>query len=341
MGGDGVGRDVVAATLEVIEAMGISLEIVQPPHGADVPGGFPEETRKICDSSDAVLFGAAERASIPVLMYLRLERQTFANIRPSTTLFGTKPEVDLVIVRELSEGMYPGREGQLADLYNRWPEYRDPLGRPLPNDGAFAIRVVTPHASRRVGRHAAELTKQRAERKGRPGKLWIVTKENVLRTTDGLFRKLVEEEAKAVGVATEHLYVDEAARRLASRAEQFDVIVTTNLFGDIISDVAAESVGGMPVAPSGSVAEDGFGYFEPVHGSAPDIVGKGIANPFGTMLSAAMALYHLGFDAESERLVNAVRGAFAAGTRPTDMGGSATTKEIVAAVRKAIDGGSK
>jgi isocitrate/isopropylmalate dehydrogenase len=337
MGGDGVGRDVVAATLEVIRAMGVPIEIVQPPHGADVPGGINDETRKACESADAVLFGACERVSVPVLMYLRIDRQCFANVRPSTTLFGTTPEVDLVIVRELTEDMYPGAEGSIAELAGRWPEYRDALGRPLPSEGGFALRLITPQACRRVGRYAAELTKQRAERKGRPGKLTIVTKENVLKQTDKIFRMAVEEQAAAVGVATNVLYVDEAARRLASKAEQFDVIVTTNMFGDIISDVAAESVGGMPVAPSGSVAEDGFAYFEPVHGSAPDIVGKGIANPFGTMLSGAMALSHLGFEAEAEQLVGAVRRAYASGTRPTDMGGSATTKDIVTAVLRALD----
>ena len=337
MGGDGIGREVVDAAIEALEATGAGLEILRPPHGIDVPGGFPDDTRRVCDNADAILFGAAERASEPVLMYLRVHRNAYANIRPVTALFATNQAVDLVIVRELSEGLYLGLEGDLSELRDRWPEMRDWVGRPLPAVGKFAIRVVTPDATRRIGRYAAQLAAHRATRRGRPGRVTIVTKENVLAATDGLFRSICEEEARAADVTCDHLYIDETARRLAARPEQFDVIVTTNLFGDVISDVASEAVGGMPVAPSAGFG-DGFAYFEPVHGSGPDIVGKGVANPIGAMLSSAMALYHLGFASESSRMVAAVQASVRSGVRTPDMGGSSTTRQVVAAVCSALEG---
>jgi isocitrate/isopropylmalate dehydrogenase len=338
LGGDGIGREVVDAAVEVLEAADSGVEILQPRHGKDVPGGFSEEARLVCDQADAVLFGAAEAPSLPILLYLRFERAAYANIRPAASLFGEADDVDLVIVRELSEGLYPGREGELRDLGTHWPDLKDALGRPLPREGKFAIRVVTPEATRRIARHAARLAAYRAERRSRAGKVTIVTKQNVLPMTDGLFRSICEEEASAVGVAFDHLYVDEAARRLASRPAQFDVIVTTNLFGDILSDVASEAVGGMPVAPSAGLAE-GFAYFEPVHGSGPDIAGKGIANPVGAILSGAMALHYLGRTDAGQRVVRALQQACARGIRPSDMGGRANTREFVAAVRAALQEG--
>jgi isocitrate/isopropylmalate dehydrogenase len=336
MGGDGVGPEVTAAALDVIRASGAVIEILTPPHGAGTQGGFPPEAKAACESADAVLFGAAEAASIPVLLYLRLVRDAYANIRPAVSLFDDRG-VDMVIVRELSEGLYPGREGDLSALATKWPDYKDPLGRPFPADGKFAVRVVTPEATRRIGRHAAKLCAHRAARRGKPGKVTIITKQNVLKQTDTLFRTLCEEEARAAGVATDHIYVDEAARRMASRPEQFDVVVTTNLFGDILSDVASEAVGGMPVAPSAGIG-NGFAYFEPVHGSAPDIVGKGLANPFGSIISAAMALEYLGSPDAAARIINAVRATHRAGTTTSDLGGRSTTSEVTAAVIAHLNG---
>jgi 3-isopropylmalate dehydrogenase len=336
MGGDGIGREVVDAAVEVIKASGAEVEIATPPHGAGTAGGFPPEAKQACDAADAVLFGAAEKESIAILGYLRFTRDTYANIRPAVTLFD-KRGVDMVLVRELSEGLYPGREGDLGEFAQRWPEFRDPFGRPLPREGKFAIRVVTPDATRRIARHAAALCAHRAARRGRPGKVSIITKQNVLKVTDGLFRSICEEEAKAAGVATDHIYVDEAARRMASRPEQFDVVVTTNLFGDILSDVASEAVGGMPVAPSAGIADD-FAYFEPVHGSAPDIVGKGLANPFGAVLSAAMALHYVGCGDAAARVVAAVRATHAAGVTTGDLGGHASTHEVTAALVAQLQG---
>src|SRR4051812_46457075 len=179
LGGDGVGREVIAAAVAVLEASDAGVEIIQPAHGPDTPGGFPDEARRICDGADAVLFGAAERASLPVLLYLRFERATFANIRPVSALIDGDPAIDLVIVRELSEGLYPGREGDLAELGIRWPELRDALGRPLPREGKFAIRVVTPQATARIATHAAALALYRQRRRGVLGKVTVVTKQNV------------------------------------------------------------------------------------------------------------------------------------------------------------------
>jgi isocitrate/isopropylmalate dehydrogenase len=248
-----------------------------------------------------------------VFRFLRWGLDTYANLRPTLSLPGVDAitgggRTNLVIVRELTEGAYPPREGDLAELHRRWPEYRDLFGRELPREGKFSLSVTTEDATRRLARYAARLAAHRRALGVSPGHLTIVTKANVLKQTDGLFKEIAESEGRAAGVSIDHLYVDEAARRLVAVPHELDVIVTNNLFGDILSDVACEAMGGLPVAPSASIG-DGCAYFEPVHGSAPDIAGKGIADPSGAMLSGAMLLAYLGFEAEARRLFGAVHSA--------------------------------
>jgi isocitrate/isopropylmalate dehydrogenase len=343
LGGDGIGPEVVGAAVQVIRATGAPIEIREPAHGDAAKAAglepFGAEARAQCETADAVLFGAAEVVSVPILRYLRWSRGVFANLRPSAPIV---PEVatapcNLVIVRELSEGLYPAREGDLAELARRWPEYRDKLGRALPEDGKFALRVVTPNASQRIGRFAAELAAYRRSTGAGPGHVTIVSKANVLRETDGLFHQLCETEIRAVdgSLGIDHVYVDEAARRLVRSAAKFDVIVTTNLFGDILSDVAGEVAGGMPLAPSSAVGAD-FAYFEPVHGTAPDIAGRGIANPIGAMLSAAMMLHHLDCATAADRIVSAIAETISRGVRTRDLGGDAGTAAFTDAVCKAL-----
>ncbi|MEO8700901.1 MAG: isocitrate/isopropylmalate family dehydrogenase [Kofleriaceae bacterium] len=337
LGGDGIGPEVVGAAVKVLRATDAPIDISEPAHGG--PHGFPTEARALCDAADAVLFGAAEVASVPILRYLRWSRGVFANLRPSAPIVpsaATTP-CNLVIVRELSEGLYPAREGDLAELAQRWPEYRDRLARPLPADGKFAIRVVTEVASRRIGRFAAQLAAHRKATGTGPGHVTIVTKANVLRETDGMFRECCEAELRAVdpGLGIDHLYVDEAARRLVRSAATFDVIVTTNLFGDILSDVAGEVAGGLPLAPSSGIGET-FAYFEPVHGTAPDLAGREVANPIGAIVSGAMALQHLDCSDAADRIMRAIAATLERGVRTRDLGGTADTARFTDAVCQAL-----
>ncbi len=327
LGGDGIGPEVTEVAATCMVATGAPLELVRPPHA----NTFPAESKEICRRADAILFGACDKASIPVLRFLRWELDTFANLRPVMTLPGVPARTGsvgtrLVIVRELSEGLYPSREGELADLNRHWPEFRDRMGRPLPKAGKFALRVITEDAVRRVARCAGELA---AARRGR---VCVVTKANVLLQTDGLFLEVAREElARFSGVTCDHLYVDDAARRLVTSPERFDVILTSNLFGDILSDVAAEAMGGLAMAPSAALGASNA-YFEPVHGSAPDIAGQGVANPSGAILSAAMLLRYLGHSDAARRLIQALVNTIAKGVRTPDLGGSARSQDVCDAV---------
>jgi isocitrate/isopropylmalate dehydrogenase len=239
--------------------------------------------------------------------------------------------IDLVIVRENVEGEYPGREGELGELHRRWPELRDALGRELPHEGRFAVRVVTEAGARRIAECAVRVARRRRER-GRPGRVAVVTKENVLRRSDGLFREVTESVLDAADVPHDHYYVDDAARRLVAQPQAFDVLLAPNLYGDILSDVAAEVVGGLGLAPSACIG-DRAAYFESVHGAAPDIAGRGIANPIATVLSAQMMLDHLGLTDEARALEAAVERLLAErrGLTP-DLGGAARTDEVADAL---------
>jgi isocitrate/isopropylmalate dehydrogenase len=321
LGGDGVGPEVVGAAVRVLRASEAPVALIEPLHGeaaANVNAPiFPPELREQCLAADAVLFGAAQSVSIPILHFLRWEMDTYANLRPVLTLPGVPHATghgatDLVLVRELSEGPYLAREHSLTELLERWPGYSDRLGRALPSNGYVSLSVTTERATSRIGRYAARLAGHRKRIGCSDGRVTIVTKSNVLPLSDGLFREICDRECRALGGLTvDHLYADEAARRLVVRPEAFDVIVTSNLFGDILSDVAVEAMGGLPLAPSAGIG-DGHAYFEPVHGSAPDIAGRGVVNPTGAILSAAMLLQYLGHPSEARAIVRATHSALCA-----------------------------
>jgi homoisocitrate dehydrogenase len=277
-----------------------------------------------CRAAEAVLFGAVSSPLAPVdamraspyrspIVALRRELGLYANLRPAVSrpVPGSRPGIDLLIVRENTEGLYAGRERR-AD------------------DEAVTERVITRGASARIARVACEAAQ------GRRGQVTIVHKANVLRATCGLFR----EAALAVAsefpdLHVEEMLVDTAAMRLVTDPERFDVIVTTNLFGDILSDEAAGLVGGLGLAPSGNVG-DGQALFEPVHGSAPDIAGRGIANPVGAILAAAMMLDYLGEGLAAERVRRAVEVVLRDGPRTPDLGGTATTDDVTDAIVAAL-----
>jgi isocitrate/isopropylmalate dehydrogenase len=278
------------------------------------------------------------------MAYLRFVLGTYANVRPLKYYTGsssplTYPEgIDFVVVRENLEGMYPGREGDLADMAKALPDYRDLLGKKFEDlgEGKFAVRVITKEGSDKIAKFACELARKRKQ-SGYPGKLTCVTKQNMLRESCGLFKERVEETLEDYPeLDYEHFYVDDTARRLVRFPHDMDVIVTSNMFGDILSDLGAEVVGGLGIAPSGCYG-DGACYFESVHGSAPDIAGQGVANPTATILSAAMMLEHLGMESEAQTLEKAIADVYRNGNILTvDQGGDAKTMEFAEAVLREI-----
>jgi isocitrate/isopropylmalate dehydrogenase len=336
--GEGIGIEVVDATCELLMDTGLPLKILTPPQGAPLP----EETKRAAREADGVLFGAAGPATSQVVSWLRWEMSAWAGIRPIRFYPGMRspladPDgIDYVLLRENSEGIYPGREGQLADIVKLMPDLSDRTGRTLKDygtEGRFAVKVVTPRGAERIARFAADLAKKRKAR-GKPGKVTCVTKSNVMRQTDGLFQEIAERVVReAGGIEFEHFHVDDAARRLVRFPKAMDVVLCMNLYGDILSDLGAETAGGLGLAPSGNFGDDGWAYFESVHGSAPDIAGRGIANPTATILSAALMLEHMGLGADAQRLEGAVGRVYRDGKNLTpDQGGTATTRAMAQAV---------
>ena len=336
--GDGIGPEVTAEAVRVLEALNIDgLEMVE----GDVGGAayrkhghpLPPVTLEIARSSDAILFGAVgdfsldhlERALRPeqAVLGLRKELGLFANLRPATVFKGLedlstlRPEVsgkiDLLIVRELNGDVYFGEKG------TRTLEDGRRQGWDMMSYAEDEVRRIA-HA----GFKAAQ---------GRSKKLCSVDKANVLETSQLWRDVVIEVSAEYPDVELTHMYVDNAAMQLVKNPGAFDVIVTGNLFGDILSDQASMCVGSIGLLASASLAEGTFGLYEPIHGSAPDIAGKGLANPMATILSAAMLLRHsFGLEAEAARIEAAVAAALADGIKGGDLGGSAGTKEIGDAV---------
>jgi 3-isopropylmalate dehydrogenase len=278
---------------------------------------LPDETRSACLAATAVLkgpvgdpeFDAADVRPEQGLLGLRAALDAYANLRPARL-----GDVDVLIVRELVGGLYFGARGTRDD------------------GTVFDTCEYHPRQVERIVRRGFELARTRR------GKLTSVDKANVLETSR-LWRRIVDGMApRYPEVTVEHLLVDNAAMQLATTPQQFDVIVTENMFGDILSDLAAAVTGGLGLAPSASLSDGGAGLFEPVHGSAPDLAGRGVANPTAMLLSTALLLEHgLGLADRGERLRRAVAGI---GVRTPDAGGSATTAEVGAAVREqlAVDG---
>ena len=343
--GEGIGLEVVDATCEILSGTALPLKILTPPQGEaavkshGVP--MPDETKRAAREADGVLFGAAGGPNTSaVVSWLRWEMNAWAGARPIKHYAGVKSPladpsgIDYVIVRENSEGLYPGREGDLNDLARVMPDLSDRSGRTLKEygDGRFAVKVVTPGAVERIARFACGLARAR-KAQGKPGKITCVTKANVLRQADGLFKEITERVVRESGeLQFEHFYVDDAARRLVRFPRSMDVVLSLNMYADILSDLGAETAGGLGLAPSGCYG-DGWAYFESVHGSAPDIAGRGIANPTGTILSAAMMLRHVGLAEEGDRLERAVARVYRDGKALTaDQGGTAGTRDMARAV---------
>jgi isocitrate/isopropylmalate dehydrogenase len=342
--GDDAAPEAVRPTLELLDRLNLNIEWLTPPIGDQAKerygSTFPDQARRAIDESDATFFGAASGKSTAALFYLRFGKQTFANVRPVKWLPGFKSPLadpkglDLVIIRENLEDLYLGVEGETQELDSlnlTSPFTGEKISDMAP--GRYALKVITEKGTARVTRFAFELARKRKEQ-GRPGKVTCATKHNMLFRSDGFFREVAQKIAGSfLDIVFESLIVDDFAHRLAANPQQFDVAVMPNLYGDILSDMAGGLIGGLGLAPSGCYGEN-YAYFEPVHGTAPDIAGKHIINPTATILSAAMMLDYLGFKPEAERMEQAVQKVYAEGrTLPRDQGGSATTEEFAAAVK--------
>jgi len=340
--GDGIGPEVVAEAVRVLDAAGVTGLTYE----SAVVGGaawkasghpLPPATLELARRADAILFGAVgdpdcdalERRLRPeqAILGLRAELGLFANLRPAklypelADASALRPEIareiDMVIVRELNGDVYFGEKGHRTTAAGLREGYDV-----MSYDESEVARIA------RVGFETA---------RARKGRLVSVDKANVLETSQLWRDVVIETHADYPDVALSHLYVDNAAMQLVRNPGQFDVIVTGNLFGDILSDQASMCAGSIGMLPSASLDSAAKGLYEPIHGSAPDIAGQGKANPLAAILSAAMMLrYSLGRPGDADRIEAAVGAALAAGARSPDLGGSHSTSEMGDAVIRAL-----
>ncbi len=323
--GDGIGPEVIDCAEKVLRSLPLDFEFVRAEIGFDtykrLGTPLPDSTLDAIRSASATLFGAVTTPpAIPgyfsPVVRMRQSLDLYANLRPCRSIShpSSRPGINLLIIRENTEGLYSGIE--------RLEEN---------GDRAVTERVITRKGSERILRKAFDIARQ----SGRQA-IHVVHKANVLRQTCGLFRSVALEVAKEYSDITMYeMLVDTCAMELVRAPEQFEVIVTTNLFGDILSDEACMFVGGLGVAASGNIGADAA-VFEPVHGSAPTLVGTGKANPIATFLAAAMMLDHLGETGQAARLRNAIEACIAYGQVTPDLGGSLTTSQMTQQVIEKI-----
>lgn len=319
--GDGIGREVIPAAVEVLDAFGLEFEKVPLEIGyarwERTGTAMSEEDMEIIKSCNAVLFGAVTTVPDPgyksVLLTIRKELDLYANVRPVKPLSGVvgvsgRSDFDFIIVRENTEGLYSGIEEIGHDL-------------------SWTKRVITRKGSERISEYACELAKKRS------GKLTIVHKSNVLKS-DKLFLDVCRDIASSYGVEYGDMLVDSMAYSLIMHPEKYDVVVTTNLFGDILSDMCAALVGSLGLVPSANIGKK-YAFFEPVHGSAPDIAGKGISNPLAAILCVKMLLEWMG-KPEARLIDAAIADLLQKKIITPDLGGRASTAEVGNAVAKYI-----
>jgi isocitrate dehydrogenase (NAD+) len=320
--GDGIGPELAEATRRVLDATGVAFEweVVEAGEATIATKGtpLPDEVLESIRRNKVALKGPITTpvgsGFRSVNVGLRQALNLYANLRPARSMQGVQSryeDVDLVIVRENTEDLYAGIEHM--------------VGR----DAAESIKIITRAASERIARFAFEY----AVANGRH-KVTAVHKANIMKLSDGLFLESCRTVAEGYAdrIEFEDRIVDNMCMQLVQKPEMYDVLVLPNLYGDIVSDLAAGLVGGLGVAPGANIGEDGA-VFEPVHGSAPKYAGQNKANPTALILSGALMLRHLGYAAEGERVERAVREVIAAGRRTTyDLGGDAGTSEFGDAV---------
>ncbi|HKU21462.1 MAG TPA: 3-isopropylmalate dehydrogenase [Terriglobales bacterium] len=332
--GDGIGREVLVEAVKVIEASGAPVEMQHFDWSADrylkdgttVP---PEGFAMLGRDFDAILVGAFGDPRVPsnihakeILLGMRFRMDLYANVRPVKLLDASlcplkeaePKDVDFTIIRENTEGLYVDVGGVFK--------------QGTPEEIAVQEDVNTRKGVERVIRYAFEYARGHA-RPGRPPRLLMTDKANVMTYAHGLWQRVFKEVAKEFAdVKSEHMYVDALCMQMVRDPRQFDVVVTNNMFGDIITDLGAGLQGGLGMAASGNIHPGRTSMFEPVHGSAPPIAGKNIANPMGAILTASMMLAHLGLAAPAQRIDAAVLEAVRQKRTTQDIGGNMGTREV-------------
>jgi isocitrate dehydrogenase (NAD+) len=343
--GDGIGPEVSEATRRVLDATGVAIEWAVEQAGAGVleregttlPERVLEQVRRSRVALKGPLTTPVGTGFRSVNVALRHELDLFAAVRPSRSLPGVPtphPSVDLVVIRENTEDLYRGIEferGTPAAAELR-AEIRRLTGVEPREDAGFTVKPISVTGARRIVRFALGFVRAHARRK-----VTLGHKANIMRFSDGLFLSIGQIEAEGFpDVWFEDMQIDQLSMRLTREPETFDVLLLPNLYGDILSDLCAGLVGGLGLAAGANIGWE-YAVFEPVHGSAPDIAGRGVANPVAMILSGAMLLRHLGEATAAAAVEGAVDRVLAAGeVRTPDLGGTASTDEVAAAVTAAV-----
>ena len=321
--GDGIGPELSESAVSVLntihDKLDLKFDITKLSAGdkalSETGKALPEETVQSIKQSDACLKAPVGESAADVIVVLRRMLDLYANIRPAKSyphMPALRDDIDMVIVRENTEDLYTGKEFSLGD-------------------SSVALRIISEAASKRIAKYAFETAKQRDSMK----KVTCVHKSNVMRVTDGMFAKACTEVSKDYpDIAFEQMYVDACAMNLIRQPEQFDVVVTTNLFGDILSDESSQVVGGLGMAPAANIG-DKFALFEPVHGAAFDIAGQNIANPSSFLLSIKMMFDWLGNKHNDskcievgQKLESTIFDLVKSGVKTKDIGGDKSTSEF-------------
>ena len=321
--GDGIGPELSESAISVLntihDKLDIKFDITKLPAGdkalSETGKALPEETVQSIKQSDVCLKAPVGESAADVIVVLRRMLDLYANIRPAKSyphMPALRDDIDMVIVRENTEDLYTGKEFSLGD-------------------SSVALRIISEAASKRIAKYAFETAMQRDSMK----KVTCVHKSNVMRVTDGMFAKACTDVSKDYpDITFEEMYVDACAMNLIRQPEQFDVVVTTNLFGDILSDESSQVVGGLGMAPAANIG-DKFALFEPVHGAAFDIAGQNIANPSSFLLSIKMMFDWLGNKHNDskcvevgQKLESTIFDLVKSGVKTKDIGGSSSTMEF-------------
>jgi len=319
--GDGIGPEIVSATVSIIEAAGVDVSWetqilgsqALEKYGTTLPDAAIESIRKNKVALKGPLTTPVGKGFTSVNVGLRKALDLYANVRPVKALPNVEcryPELDLVIVRENTEDLYAGLEHIVVPGV------------------VESLKIITEKASTRISRYAFEYARDNGRKK-----VTAIHKANIMKLSDGLFLDCFYSVAKEfLGIEADDKIIDNACMQLVMRPEQFDVLVLENLYGDIVSDLAAGLIGGLGLAPGANIGEQGA-VFEAVHGSAPDIAGQGIANPSALLMSAIVMLRHIGERDAAQAIEDAMLAVFAEGrVRTRDLGGTATTAEFAGAI---------
>jgi len=325
--GDGIGPELSESAVSVLnhihDHLDIKFEITKLLAGdialKQTGKALPDETLEVIKKSDVCLKAPVGESAADVIVVLRRMLDLYANIRPAKSypnMPSLRNDIDMVIVRENTEDLYTGKEFSLGDA-------------------SVALRIISEKASKRIAKYAFEMAKQRNSMK----KVTCVHKSNVMRITDGMFAKSCSDVAKEYpDISFEQMYVDACAMNLIRQPQMFDVVVTTNLFGDILSDESSQVVGGLGMAPAANIG-DKFALFEPVHGAAFDIAGKNIANPSSFLLSIKMMFDWLGGKHGDQKCIevgkkleSVIFDLVKEGITTKDIGGDKTTSEFTAEI---------